>query len=168
VVSFFLVERGGGYRVCVGTQFLRVATTTYCEQVFGLIQFLAMTCSCHTDSVPTPGCFLQRVRKRLKRNELNSWCVQKSAKKCESVRRDVTRKGIPSDKVGTFGRFRKTIRSAKHAFCTGQVGDREWGMGSRDREEGTPPVEIKRVRNRLIAKGLMSGRCVGVSVRIWK
>src|SRR5216684_4031042 len=47
---FFLVERGGGYRVCVGTQFLRVATTTYCEQVFGLIQFLAMTCSCHTDS----------------------------------------------------------------------------------------------------------------------
>src|SRR5216684_6404738 len=136
---FFLVERGGGYRVCVGTQFLRVATTTYCEQVFGLIQFLAMTCSCHTDSVPTPGCFLQRVRKRLKRNELNLWCVQKSAKKCESVRRGVTRKGIPSDKVGTFGRFRKTIRSAKHAFCTGQVGDREWGMGSRDREEGTPP-----------------------------
>src|SRR5229473_4674807 len=40
----------GGCRVCVGTQFLRVATTTYCEQVFGLTQFLAMTCSCHTDS----------------------------------------------------------------------------------------------------------------------
>src|SRR5260370_39842330 len=124
--------------------------------------------STHTDSVRTPGCFLQRVRKRLKRNELNVWCVQKSAKKCESVRRGVTRKGMPSDKVGTFGRFRKTIRSAKHAFCTGQVGDREWGMGSRDREEGTPPVEIKRVRKGLIAKGLMSGRCVGESVRIWR
>src|SRR6266852_5122318 len=40
----------GGVRVCVGTQLLRVATTTYCEQVFGLTQFLAMTCSCHTDS----------------------------------------------------------------------------------------------------------------------
>src|SRR5258708_7788155 len=40
----------GGIGVCVGTQFLRVATTTYCEQVFGLTQFLAMTCSCHTDS----------------------------------------------------------------------------------------------------------------------
>ncbi len=45
---------GGGYRVCVGSQFLRVATTTYCERVFGLTQFLAMTCSCHTDSVPPP------------------------------------------------------------------------------------------------------------------
>src|SRR5260370_14882388 len=40
---------GGAYRVCVGTQFLRFATTTYCQHVFGLTQFLAMTCSCHTD-----------------------------------------------------------------------------------------------------------------------
>src|SRR6266852_5233020 len=39
-----------GVRFCVGTQFLRVATTTYCEQVFGLTQFLAMTSSCHTAS----------------------------------------------------------------------------------------------------------------------
>ena len=49
-VFIFMHVMGGGTRVCVGTQFLRVATTTYCEQVFGLTQFLAMTCSCHTDS----------------------------------------------------------------------------------------------------------------------
>ncbi len=119
-----------------------MATTSHGQELCEAKHPLAICCGrdpqklrTHTDSVPTPGCFLQRVRKRLKRNELNFWCVQKSAKKCESVqksakkcesvRRGVTRKGIPSDKVGTFGRFRKTIRSAKHAFCTGHAGDRE-------------------------------------------
>ena len=35
-------------------------------------------------------------------------------------------------------------------------------------EGGTPSVVTKRVRNRLIAKGLRSGRCVGMSVMSWK
>src|SRR5712692_898760 len=43
---------------------------------------------------PTPGCFLQRVRKRLKRKGLSFWGMQKSAKKRKRVRKNVKRKGI--------------------------------------------------------------------------
>src|SRR6266446_330871 len=56
---------GGGYRVCVGSQFLRVATTTYCEQVFGLTQFLAMTRSCDTDSVPPTSFWEEKMKPRI-------------------------------------------------------------------------------------------------------
>src|SRR5712692_5891320 len=40
----------GGVRVCVGSRFLLVATTTYCKRVVGHTQFVATTCSCQADS----------------------------------------------------------------------------------------------------------------------
>src|SRR5216683_4859915 len=49
---FIFMHVMGGTRVCVGTRFLFVATTTYCERVVGRAQFVATTCSCHTDSYP--------------------------------------------------------------------------------------------------------------------
>src|SRR6266478_219581 len=48
--AFKFMHVMGGVRVCVGTRFLFVATTTYCERVVGRAQFVATTCSCYTDS----------------------------------------------------------------------------------------------------------------------
>ena len=40
-----------GFRVCVATQFLYVATTIYCRAPVCFAQLLAANCSCHTDSL---------------------------------------------------------------------------------------------------------------------
>jgi hypothetical protein len=73
----------------VATYFLRGATAISCEETADPTQFMAATCSCHTDSgTPTPLCFCQRVRNRLKRNGLSFVWVQKSAKECARVSKE--------------------------------------------------------------------------------
>ncbi len=45
-------------------------------------------------ATPTPGGFLQRVRNRMKINQLSFWRVRKSAKESKRVRKNLKRKGI--------------------------------------------------------------------------
>jgi hypothetical protein len=45
-------------------------------------------------ATPTLGGFSQRVRNRMKINQLSSWRVQKSAKESKRVRKNVKRKEI--------------------------------------------------------------------------
>src|SRR5216683_1136189 len=80
----------GGVRVCVGTRFLFVAATTYCERVVGRAQFVATTCSCHTDSGTPPRVFLPKSAESLEKKRVaylmrarKCKIAQKSAQMCE-------------------------------------------------------------------------------------
>jgi hypothetical protein len=53
-LDFSLGLYEGALRVRVATQLLRVATRTGCEEMVGRTQFIATTCSCHTDSLLPP------------------------------------------------------------------------------------------------------------------
>ena len=88
---------------------------------------------------PTPPCFVQRVRNRMKINELIFWRVQENARKSKRVRKMLKIKVITSRQVGTFAglnvrpagegyTLRHPENSAKVSDSKGVVG---WPLGGR-------------------------------------
>src|SRR5712692_489473 len=101
---------------------------------------------------PTPGCFCQRVRKRLKRKELSFWFVQKNAKKRKRVPKNVKRKNlsiVASDEWPFPAGSESSVGSAQGKGVAPGVG-LEWTVSGMGR---TSPLPLDFLELRIL-KGL--------------